>query len=682
MTEVTATVGSIRATFGSWIVFNACTQSGKKVRMIADLDSQIAPGEYRTFVGQWENYKQTGKQFRVHQSSISSVTDAMVEMFLSNQTGIGKAFARKLLARFGTKLPYLLDSGDSATLSSVEGIGEIIAQLAIQGWQEQGAKSELVKFIAKPLRENPSKSGLLTKAVLKAHQFYRGDTLAKLQENPYLLWAFCTWEQTDYLAKALGIPSDDRRRLLCAIEESLYRLYGEGHTSPQPLAVANELETLLDTQALTCVAVYEAARDDGFHTHRFILRDDGGWSLPAAFIMETYVEAEMLRRAGETRDIQLSIPADVDSTEYLLPGGDKLDRQQEQAVSAILNYGVVVVIGAAGTGKTRVLYAANDLLHRTGRRVLQVALTGKAAQRLMDQTGQDAFTIEALLTKLASSPHFLEAYDLPVLFIDEASMVDLPLMYRILKAFDGLPLKIVAIGDRGQLPPIGPGLIFHKMVESTSFHVVELKTNYRALAGSTIPSTAQNIRSGSTFRSDEDVIAVSGTGDAAEDAVEQYLKHQAFGTIQIVSATNRVMARVNRRLQARLLAGAPFVPKAPEFRIGDKVIYKKNNRRLGLVNGSLGIVIPLNEDLLVIDDQTKEAVPADIAIEFANEGTIPLLLSHIKNSHDGEWYLQQAYAITCHQAQGSEFDCVIVALEGSQVLDRSWLYTAVTRARR
>lgn len=674
MMDFTATVSSIHASFGSTVVFHACTETGKSVRMVADLDAQISAGEHRTFFGQWEEYKNAGKQFVVQDSRISDVTDAMVEMFLVSQTGIGRATASRLIKRFGKKLPSLLDNSDIETISSVDGIGDVTALLAIHGWHEQGAKSELVEFIAKALQDNPTKIRTLTNAVLKAHQFYRDDALVKLKENPYLLWAFCTWEQTDQLAQALGIASDDRRRLLCAIEESLYLLYSEGHTAPPPLAVADKLESLLGMQSLTCMAVYEAARDDGLHTQRFVLRAEGSWSLPASFIMESYVQAEMLRRATDSSDLQLSLIEDANTSGYLLPGNHLLDKEQEQAVSAILKFGVVAVIGAAGTGKTSVLYAANDFLHRTGRHVLQVALSGKAAQRLMEQTGQDAFTIESLLNKLTGSPHLLDRYDLPVIFIDEASMVDLPLMYRILKAFDGRPLKIVAIGDRGQLPPIGPGLVFHKMVESESFPVVELKTNYRALAGSTIPKIAQIIRSGGVFRPSKDVVVVNGIRSVADEAVEQYLQHLEGGTVQIISATNRVMAQANRRLQAKLLEGAPTVPSAPEFRVGDKVVYKRNDRRIGLVNGSMGTVVQLRGDRVFTGEEASESVPADIVIEFLNEGRIPLLLSQIKSSHDGEWHLQHAYAITGHQSQGSEFDCVIIALESSQLLDRSWLY--------
>lgn len=682
--QLTAIVSSIHAVIGSAMVFHAKTEGGDRVRMVAHRDFMIQPGEYRSFFGNWESYKQAGKQFAVEETHIADVSEAMLKTFLVNQSGIGEATANKLIKHFGGNLPDLLDSANVEALSVVPGIKEAIALQAIQSWRDQGAKKELVDFIKKPLRNNLTLIRSLTRSILKAHQFYKDAALEKLQENPYLLWAFSTWSDTDELALALGVPRDDRRRMVCAFEEALYQLYDDGHTAPPPLLVDGKLEAVLQEDHRSCSATYEAAREDGIHAMRFLVRETGGWSLPAAAIMENYVRVELLRRSKETNAMrQLSLLDDVDASGYKLPGGKLLDAQQEKAVVAILKHGVVAVIGAAGTGKTSVLHAANDLLHRAGSQVLQVALSGKAAQRLVQQTNQDAYTIESLLMKLAASPQMLDLYDLPVLFIDEASMVDLSLMYRILKVFDGRPLKVVSIGDRGQLPPIGPGLVFHKMIESSVFPLVELKTNYRTLSGSTIPEIAEIIRNGGTFRTSKDVILIESGRDVAEEVVAQYLQHYQHGeAVQIISATKRVMAQANRRLQAKLLQNAPIVPKAPEFRIGDKVIYRRNDRLAGLVNGSMGIVVPADGDQVVVDFTTHEMAPADIVIEFQNEGRTPLLLSQVRSSREGEWYLQLAYAVTCHQAQGSEFDCVIVALEKSQLLDRSWLYTATTRAMR
>jgi exodeoxyribonuclease V alpha subunit len=685
-TQINATVFGIRGRFGDALVFYANTDRGKRVRMVArgERDSAIEEGQYRGFEGRWEDYKAAGKQFAVEDSWIAAVTDAAVESFLLNQNGLGSRTVQKLIKAFGPRLPQLLDSGDVEALSTVDGVGEVTAMQAVQSWQEQGAREELFEFLKGPLESNKPLIQKLTKPIIEAHKFYSQNTLDKLKDNPYLLWAFCPWDATDLLAGALGVPRDDRRRLVCAVEEALYRLYNKGHTAPLPALVDAELKSILDGEWKSCLAIYEAAREDGLHTRRFFIRDNGGWSLPAAFHMERYVEQELLRRAADQGHgmVQLPLLDAVDTSHYLLPSGHPLDREQEQAVQSILRESIVAVIGAAGTGKTSVLHAANEFLHHSGRHVLQVALSGKAAQRLKQQTGQEAFTIEALLAKAAASPGMLDRFDLPVLFIDEASMVDLPLMYRTLKLFENRPVKIVFIGDWGQLPPIGPGLVFQRIIKSGAFHVVELKTNYRSLAGSTIPEVAQIIRDGGTFKTSPDVLHLLGDRDIADQALDRYLANQDLETVQIISATQRVMARANRRLQAQLLAHAPVVPKAPEFRIGDKVIYKRNDRALGLVNGSMGVIVEPMGDRVVTNEELGETVEADLVIKFANEGRVPLLLGHVKSFHDGEWYLQHAYALTNHQAQGSEFDCVIIALERSQVLDRSWLYTAITRAKR
>lgn len=681
MIELNATINSIYTEFRDVTVFYATTENGKRVRMVGQRDSVFSAGEYRTFFGKWEIYKDAGKQFQVQKSALTNVTNTMVKSFLMNQTGIGDKTAQKLIQYFGAELPKLLDNANETPLTEVDGIGNVVALQAIQAWHDQGAKSQLIDYISKPLENDTTLIGTLTKSVLKAHEFYQHKTLDTLKKDPYLLWAFCTWNEVDKLAQALGVMKDDKRRLTCAFEEALYCLYKEGHTAPAPKLVNNELKTILGEEH-HCLATFESAREDGLNTKRFFVRDNNGWSLPSSFIMESFVRNELLRRARADNIKQLPLLGDTPAQEYLLPGEKILDAMQELAVHHILKHGVVLIIGTAGTGKTSVLYAANDLLHQTGRHVLQVALSGKAAQRLMQQTDQEAFTIESLLSKVKASPRFLDKYDLPVLFIDEASMVDLPLMYRILQVFKDREVKIVAIGDRGQLPPIGAGLVFHKMIECNIFPIVELKTNYRTLAGSTIPEISEIIRNGGTFKTTKDVTLIESTADKmVEDVVEQYLKNPYYKSVQIISATKRVMAKANRRLQSSLLETASVVPNAPEFRIGDKIIYKKNRPNIGLVNGSMGVIVEPQGELVLIDQESNETVKPDMVVEFESEGRIPLLLSQIKSQHDGEWFMQHAYALTGHQAQGSEFDCVIIALEKSKILDRSWLYTAITRAK-
>ena len=240
-------------------------------------------------------------------------------------------------------------------------------------------------------------------------------------------------------------------------------------------------------------------------------------------------------------------------------------------------------------------------------------------------------SISSLLGKMKSSKKLVSKYDFPVLFIDEASMIDLPLTYSVLKAFHDKPLKIVFIGDPGQLPPIGPGLVFHKLVESKSFQVRHLETNYRTISGSTIPEAAAAIRSGNYFSESNDVSIINcDAKKAINEAIDLYSFYQTNGSVQIISATVRMMRSINRELQ-RIKTGAKVAVKdVPEFCIGDPVIYKTNDKNLGLVNGSVGRVVSVEKtDIIEVDGRYLKA---NIVIDFDNEGRMPLLTSQVRDS--------------------------------------------------
>jgi exodeoxyribonuclease V alpha subunit len=681
METLKATIQTIRGIYGNDAVINACTENGKRIRIVGDKILSFSVGEYRSFEGEWQDYKNFGKQFRVANSSLSDISNSMLKSFLMNQTGIGQATANTLIDCFGSDLPELLEQSKIGVLIKAPSIGKAVAFLAVKAWHDQGAKKELLDYLIEPLSNNPKAINTITGMVLRAHHFYKETTLEKLKDDPYRLWAFGSWKDTDLLAQALGVGMEDRRRLLCAMEEALYLLYCDGHTAPTPDLVDVELDKLLDGTN-PCLSIYEACRSDGLNTSRIRVRDNGAWSLPSAYIMEEFVSQWFSSSIKKNHRTQLPLFKDTSLHHYLLPGGFLMDADQKLAVQSILDCDVTAIIGSAGTGKTSVLFAANDLLNRSGKEVLQIALTGKAAQRLAKQTQHDAYTIASLLGMIKVQPKFLDKYDMPVLFIDEASMVDLPMMYHVLKAFEGKHFKVVFIGDRGQLPPIGTGLIFHKMIESKHLPIIELKTNYRAISGSSIPETSDLIRNGSKFVESKDVSFLeTESSDIMSVAIDSYMNNISNGSVQIISATKRTMASANRKLQAILLANAPEVEATPEFKVGDKVIYKKNDRHLGLVNGSMGVIVQIEGDTVTIDEEKGEIIPADIVVAFEDEGRIPLLVSQVKNFGTGEWYLQQAYAVTGHQAQGSEFDVVIVTIEDTRILDRSWLYTAVTRAK-
>lgn len=155
-----------------------------------------------------------------------------------------------------------------------------------------------------------------------------------------------------------------------------------------------------------------------------------------------------------------------------------LNTEQEAAVRLVVSdeVGLALVSGGAGTGKTAVLRVACDIQQQQGIQPELLALSGRAAHRLRTSTGRSASTIAAFIHKRLSRPY--SAADEPVIVIDEASMLDLPTAYRILRLMPDRG-RLVMVGDPYQLAPIGYGLVFHVLAEDRRVPQVELLTVHR-----------------------------------------------------------------------------------------------------------------------------------------------------------------------------------------------------------
>lgn len=709
MSSQTVTVISMLYEDDELLVFRAVDASGKRLRVRSsrDIIDAVCLGDTLVLKGMTVNDERYGAQFLADEFVRWEVpTGLLLKMLLITGQGVGEATVDRLVETFGNdELVRLLSCRDIERLSSVKQVSRTLAEICVRSWHDSAGKTSVFQFFTKHFtgKANNPKAQRIAHRVF---QFYGDETITNIKHDPYIIWAFASWKDCEVLARSLEVALNDPRRLRCAVEEAMYRLYNQGHTAVSPLTLDKMLGEVLGGNNYQCQAIFEANNIESEQPGRIVIDHQGRWALPGPSIMERYVEEQLrIRIAGyiETNGRhpdqtslfegqgQPNVRALVDA--FQLPSGHSLDLSQKEAVISVIEHDVTVISGRAGSGKTSVLYAVNDLIQRSGRSVLQVALAGKAAQRLMQATQQDANTIKALLSQIKRNPAFLDKYEMPVLHIDEASMVDLPLMYQVLKAFEGRPLKLVMIGDEAQLPPIGPGIIFHHLIEFDAVPSVRLLGNYRQGNGSGVLDVANYIRKGvwpDTFP--DDVVVIECAQDDLLMHVQAiYCEHVgANDDTYIVPATKSLVANGNHRLHNHLRQEDSIVMCAPEFKVGDPVIFKKNRPKIGLVNGSIGRVVPqspgdvVERDVRIESDgntvkfEKKQFTP-DLVIEFALEGRVPLMLDDIKSQ--GERHLQHAYAITCHQAQGSEFDVVIIPIVPSRLLDRSWIYTALTRAK-
>ena len=696
-------------------IFSLKTDKKSIKVLLSDDQQRVEKGEHVTVDGELINHDDFGQQLHATKITHTPVTHDLIADFMMMGTGIGKAIAERVIKAFPTNLVDVLENKDVESLCSVERVTRATATVIINQWHKQAGKAKLIPFIEGILKNAPPTVRTRIKRSAKlSYAHYGEDTTDKLKEDPYRLWSFGSFKDADLFAKAMGMALDDERRLICAVEEAIYKKYKEGHTQVYPLEFLDELQKIVgDRLALKAViaannaantspprivvrheentnptdskfaqACREFAEQQEFDDD-FLRRDiyNQTYALPGPAIMEQYVQQQLALR------LEQSVPAmrvaDLDITAYKLPGNHSLNTEQQCAVKMVLNNAITAISGGAGTGKTSILYAVNDMIKSADYDVLQVALAGKAAQRLIQQTDDHAYTITSLLNKIQKDGHFLQSLDTPVFHIDEASMVDLLTMYKVLKAFEGKTIRLVFIGDYAQLPPIGPGLIFHRLMQCQSVPKVELKTNYRSKRG--IVEVGERIKAGIVFEANNevDIIEYDSSVNLMDIVQRQYVQLMKDNEVHVIAATKSLVQQSNIALHKSLRKYDKYIPSAPDFKINDEVIYKRNNERLGLVNGSTGqITMGPAVDCTGLD----QTLNVDLVVDFKIEGQKGLLLKDIIDRTRGEYHLQHAYAITCHSAQGSEFDTVVIVLQDSigesMLVERSWLYTAITRAKK
>jgi exodeoxyribonuclease V alpha subunit len=341
-----------------------------------------------------------------------------------------------------------------------------------------------------------------------------------------------------------------------------------------------------------------------------------------------------------------------------------LNTEQRAAVRLVVNneVGLALVTGGAGTGKTSVLRVACDIQQQQGIQPELLALSGRAAHRLRTSTGRPASTIAAFIHKRRGRPY--GAADEPALVIDEASMLDLPTAYRILQLMPDRG-RLVLVGDPYQLAPIGYGLVFHVLAEDRRVPQVKLRTVHRQAERTGLPFIASTIRHGNVPERSA-LVSYQGLGsgfsfiEAAPNDVPRivlgiYGELGGIPEVQVIAATRAETSSLNRMLQRARLRREPVF----RFEKGDPVLFGRNDYERELFNGSLGQVIAIGDggQLICEFDGVEQELEDNDLMD-----------------------LQLAYGITVHKSQGSQFSRVIVPMVRNRMLDRTLIYTALTRA--
>jgi exodeoxyribonuclease V alpha subunit len=567
--------------------------------------------------------------------------------------GIGKATAKRLWDKFGEEIYSILGDGAHARLSEI--LHASHARILVDAWRNEQAVADCVVFF--------DEHGIDPKVARKAVEFWGEEAVRKIRDNPYRLLTVCRWDQVDRTARAVGIADRDDRRLVAAVESTLYDRLDRKHTwSPHGFVLAKTARRLNADQSLAEKAVGLAVEDGAA-----IPIWDGYQPAGAAF-MERFVEDRIQRHIdgiGDRGDLFLGA-FDHDQIDEFLEAFGKLQarpltEEQAAAVRMVLSNTFSMLVGGAGVGKTTALKAINAASRAIGFTVYQVALAGRAAQRMASSTGQPAQTIASWLAGVSRGQ--IEVGTHTLVIVDEASMLDLPTLYRILFCLpETAPLLLV--GDVAQLPPIGFGLTLHKLVECSAVPKTELTKVLRADEATGIPKASATIRRGEPIslpKYQAGQLGVSLIPTETKDIlhrIEDVLNDLQGEEIQIVAASYAGPAGIDLINRHFHRMNAIRKPTFGQFAQGDPCMWTVNDYDRRLWNGSLGRVTRIAQNSLTA--------------EFDGE-------KHDIDRSALEW-ISLAYCISVHKAQGSQFANVIMPVTQSFGVDRTMLYTGLTRA--
>ena len=661
--------------------------------------SDIAEGECIEAKGEYTDHPTYGRQFAVKSFEEKAPQDALaIERYLGSGAikGIGIALAARIVRRFKEDTFRIIEE-EPERLAEVKGISQRKAMEIADQVNEKRDLRQAMIFL--------QQYGISTTLAVKIYNTYGQEVYSILKENPYRMAGDVDgvgFRTADEIASRVGIRTDSDFRIRSGIQYALLQASNEGNTYLPMPELTQRASALLEIEPEYIEKHYMNLAMD----RKIIMRqvDDVTQIYASAFFYMEANAATMLKNLDASFDVpDIEIEARLRQIEKQTKMD--LDEHQVEAVKEAVRNGVLVITGGPGTGKTTTINTIIKYFESEGMDIFLAAPTGRAAKRMSETTGFEARTIHRMLElnggvegNAGFERNEQNPLETDVIIIDEMSMVDISLMYSLLKAIVA-GTRLILVGDVNQLPSVGPGNVLKDIIDSGLFHTVMLTKIFRQASTSDIIVNAHKINRGEPVeldnksmdffflkRYDADKI-INVTLQLILQKLPKFVGASMMD-IQVLTPMRKGLLGVERlNTVLQMYLNPPDKRKKEKehgttlFREGDKVMQIKNNYQLeweirskyglcidkgtGVFNGDTGIIEEINDFAETVTVCFDEGRMVEYSYKLLEE-------------------LELAYAVTIHKSQGSEYPAVVIPLlSGPRMLmNRNLLYTAVTRAKK
>ncbi len=668
--------------------------TGDEFVTVVGILGDIAVGEQIVFQGEWTLHPTFGRQFKSVRLTRSRPADAngMLRFLASGMIkGVREVTASKIVEKFGSNTFNVIEN-EPERLAEIKGITRTKAK--------QIGKEFKMQFAARDIMNGLAELGFSQQEAYDIYSVFKADSLDIVNENPYALVSMVSsinFERADEIAMNLKQAPPFDYRCQAGVTYVVRHNLFNGHTCLPRKSIIPPAKLLLDCNDDEA----EIAIDNAIESKQLV--EENIDTKPFLFLPEIY-EAEsgiaerikvMLEFPPTPKEIS---PSEIDAFEKT--NDIVFDEKQREAIEIAVNKGLLILTGGPGTGKTTTVKGIITLMENRGLDVALAAPTGRAAKRMSELTGREAKTIHRLLEVEykdgATEPSFAHNLKNPLecdaVIVDELSMVDVTVFSALL---DALPLscRLIMVGDKDQLPPVGAGNVLADLIKSELIGVVSLDKIFRQAMESNIVSNAHRVVKGempvfdNSVNSDFFLLREDSKYNAANKVVNLVTKRIPAGygfdsikDIQVLCpsrkgevGTEHINALLQEKLNPPSQNKMQIRYKGYTLREGDKVMQIKNNYDVpwfkdgengtGVFNGDIGILTRIDRanDIINVRFDDKEAM---YSIENVKE-------------------IELAYAMTVHKSQGSEFPCVVMPTIATppKLSYRNLFYTALTRAK-